>query len=51
MQMAHSLVGITVALMLASSPAAPAKAPGEMLRAREIAAGYDVAVSCSGESE
>jgi hypothetical protein len=47
MRATRTVVGITAALMLAISPLAPARAPGETLRAGEIAAGYEAIFLCS----
>lgn len=47
MQTAHALSGITVALVLAVWPMAPATAAGPTLRDREIAAGYKAIFLCS----
>ena len=47
MQTTRTIVGITAALMLAIPPVALARAAGDTLRAREIAAGYEAIFLCS----
>src|SRR5690348_12765522 len=47
MQTTRTVLGIAAALLFATSPVAPARAPGETLRAREIAAGYEAIFLCS----
>jgi hypothetical protein len=47
MQTTRTVLAIAAALMLAIPPVAPARAPGETLRAREIEAGYEAIFLCS----
>src|SRR6185437_14043964 len=47
MQTTRTVLGVAAALMLAIPLVAPARAAGETLRAKEIAAGYEAIFLCS----